>query len=481
MNALISASVTRFSYTRTLSTIFILALVLSAGCTKEGPVGPPGATGETDLMDPAIMPAVISTMPADRSTGPFQLYAPGLSSQPNFVIQFNKLINTLALRPTTVTVQGFTRPQNVRLYQIYYPIFSRPRGVLNGPYDNVLAFIIYDSASYSRTPYHIGSSYTITIDTSLVDINGNHLQQQSHFSFTPEPYFRSTYLYPADGSMNVSRSVYPTVTFNSPVDTSIRSSLHISPAVSGVWQIQSYDSMTAIFQFSTLFSYGTLYTISVDGNAHDAEGHPIHAGASAQFRTVNFTVGYVSPPNGSTDVSPSANIYASFNGPVDTGSIRAAFSISPPVRGLLLLSSYSVSFYPDSGFNPSTQYTATFSTALMSIDSVHLAAPYTWSFTTDQFQITYTYPTSGEIDVYRYNALQVAFNARIDTASIRPAFHISPPVGGTFSFGDSYILFYPYPSLAPLTTYTVTVDSTVRTQSGRTLGSPYTFSFKTGQ
>lgn len=459
-------------------TIVGLIILMSSGCTEEGPVGPAGPPGN-NLMDPAIMPAVISTMPANGSTGPFDLYSPGTYSRPNFVVQFNKLINTLT--PMPVSVQGFNRPQRVVLYQQYYPIRVLPRTTLNGPYDDVLAFNIDDSANYERSTYHIGSSYTITIDTSLVDINGNHLQQQYHFSFTPEPYFRATYFYPADGSVNVSRSLTIYVYFNSPVDSSIISSLHIDPPISGLWLLRTYDSLSVVFQPTMYPTYGTRYTLSVDPNAHDAEGHQVPSQASSRFRTVDLTITSTYPSDGSTLTDLSSYVVANFNGPIDTGSIRRAFSISPSVPGSLSPSTYYSYFYPDADLSPSTRYTVTFSTALMSIDSFHLAAPYSWSFTTDRFRVSNTFPSPGSIDVYRYSTMEIDFNGKIDTASGRSAFHISPSVGGTLYTFERYLLFYPSPAMDPLTKFTVTIDSTLRTRSGYTLGTPYTFSFTTGQ
>lgn len=364
----------------------ILAILfIASGCTKEGPVGPPGSSGDSDLMDPTILPKVISTLPASGAIGPFDLFNPGSNpGDPNFLIQFNKLINTdqFGWDQKTVTVQGFARPVIVRLYMIYFP-WVYINAISNGPYANVLAFNIYDSAGYyGRIPYGIGNSYTVSVDTSLEDVNGNHLALPHRFSFVPEPYFRVASFYPAQHSTNNPPGTTPTVTFNSAVDAGILPYVHMSPTSNGTWELSPYDSMSVIFPHSDPLVYNAAYVISVDAGAHDAAGHPIHASEEAAFTIIPFEVSYTYPADGSTFVDPSTTIQATLTGSADTASIRAAFSISPSTQGTLYVSQYGFSFSPLSSLLPGTLYTVTLSTVLQSIEGVHLGAPYRFSFKT---------------------------------------------------------------------------------------------------
>ena len=219
--------------------IFLLIAGLIPGCTKEGPAGPPGPSGGgNDLLNPAIQPRVVSTLPADGSTGPYDLFAPGEDSyKPHVILQFNKLINTgdIQQQPPTITVQGFDRPVRVVLLQSYYlPKSFKP--YVNGPFDNVLAFSIIDSITWGGAIYQIQKGYTLTVNPSLEDVNSNHLGVPYHFSFTPEPYFRSTSIYPPNQSTRVSRGSYTAIMFNSAINTGILPSLHISPPLPGQWR-----------------------------------------------------------------------------------------------------------------------------------------------------------------------------------------------------------------------------------------------------
>jgi hypothetical protein len=60
------------------------------------------------------------------------------------------------------------------------------------------------------------------------------------------------------------------------------------------------------------------------------------------------------------------------------------------------------------------------------------------------------------------------------------AFSISPSVSGTLQNNGSSFTFTPQSSLAPNTTYTVTVSTALHGNNGTAVAHPYTFSFTTG-
>ena len=66
-------------------------------------------------------------------------------------------------------------------------------------------------------------------------------------------------------------------------------------------------------------------------------------------------------------------------------------------------------------------------------------------------------------------------------AQLRPAFfHITPAVAGTFRWsGTTILIFSPSRTLPLATEYAVTIDGTATALSGRTLGQPFTFRFRT--
>lgn len=461
-------------------------------CTKEGPAGPAGPPGGSgwngNLQDPSIIPEVISTSPADHSIGPFKLFSPGDDQyNPNFVLQFNKLINTNELKTTSVRVTGFDKPVIALLFQYYYPIriFNR---VTNGPFDNVLAFSIYDSGRYysPRSLYAIGGSYTVTVDTSVTDINGNHMAHPFSFVFTPEPNFRVTTMNPDDGATGVFAGSSISVTFNSHVDTSIQSYLHVTPSPEGKWRVSEYDSSTVYFLYQGPLPYDSSFTVSVDPLAHDIHGNRTSVPYSATFRTAAFGVSDTYPNQGDGTVPPATSVTLYLNGSADTSSIRAAFSISPSTAGTLSVWSSNFSFVPTLGLAPASAYTITMSTALKASDGTALKSPFTLSFTTSQFGISDNYPNDGDFNVYPGQQIGINFNSFIDSTSALSSFSIYPPVNGTLTsssgrpFGGGWMTFNHSSFFASNTTYTVTISTAVMDLRGNHLPSPFTFSFKTG-
>ncbi len=470
-------------------TLLSIAAILSlGGCTTEGPAGPPGAPGEpANLQDPAIIPTVVSTSPAEHSTGPYGLFSPGEGQyNPNFVLQFNKLINTNVLTPTTVRVGGFNRPVRVVLYRD--PIRIVLDKTTNGPFDNILAFNIYDSiyVYYPHSIYGIGTTYTVTVDSSITDINGNHMARPYTFSFTPEPYFRVTTFYPHNQATDVQPGASISITFNSIVDTSVFRYLHITPTPRGQWWMSSYDSTSVAYVYDRPLPFDSTFTVSVDAGAPDAHGNLTTTSQSSSFTTIAFRVTDTYPDPGTMNFPPASQINMLFSGLLDTASVRAAFGINPPTAGILYASSSYLSFSPMLGFAPATQYTVTLSTALKASDGTSLASPYSFSFTTDQFRVSSTYPSNGDFNVYRGQSVVIYFNSFIDTASARSAFSISPPLSGVFSSygGDIYqpgrIIFDHTTQFLANTTYTVTISTALTDARGNHFPAAFSFSFTTG-
>lgn len=302
-------------------------------------------------------------------------------------------------------------------------------------------------------------------------------------TFVPEPHFRVRSVYPANGETGVLYYRYIYLYFNSPVDTSIFSAIQITPPIPvGEWIIYYDDSTSIVFDHEGL-NNGITYTVFVDGNARDKYGNQLTQPYSSSFTTEVFRVRNSYPPNGSTNVSLNNSIGASFTGLLDTGTVRTAVSINPPVTGTFSLYDGSSSFYfsPTDGLAGNTLYTVTISTALRSKEGVGLATPYTFSFTTAPFQITNTNPDDGQTNVSRGTSIAVYFNGMLDTATVQSAFSVTPSIVGSFYYyTTSYFYFYPSSTLAPNQTYSVTISNSIRSKSGSNIQSPYTFSFTTG-
>jgi hypothetical protein len=464
----------------------LICIVSLVGLSCRGPQGPAGVGGDT-LTDPRVQPAVVFTLPSSQSTGPYNdLFSPGESYNPHFVVRFNKYMKRESLFKKLRMV-GFDQPVTVALlYTIRIIPFSISSESGNDVYDDLFLFTIYDSLSY-RTPYYrIGQNYTVYVDGGIEDINGNVFAGGYNFSFTPEPFFRISRAYPENGSTNIG-PVYqqPVLYFNSPVDSSILAAVNISPSVAGRWETAEYMDSTRIhfmFDQNSSLQNGTMYTMTVGSTARDKYGNQLPAPFSSSFSTIPFQVSSTYPSDGETRVNPQNPIVVYTTAFLDTSTIRSAFSTSPTIEGTFSIAqgSSSFAFYPLGGMTPSTTYGVSISTNLKSKYGTSLAAAKTFSFTTEGFRVTYTTPWNGQTNVSRYTNISVYFNTPIDTGSVRTAFGI-PGVNGSFSLsGSDYFVFSPSSPLTANTNYTATVSTAIRSKSGHYLGSPYTFSFTTG-
>lgn len=475
-----SVSLKQLHYFISSTLLFLLTVItlFSSGCTEEDPASPPT---EDNLSNPAVKPVVLFTHPEDNSTGPFNNLFDGsqFNAPPHFVIRFNKLMNLFSFQRTMVRIQGFDRPVYVNLYGRY---FER-EGVkkISSTYDDVFDFIVRDSAFFNLLIYQIGKSYTVTLLAGLEDINGNRVETQHQFSYTPEPYFRVRKVYPEDGKSNISSTKKVYLYFNSPIDTTIFPFLHLTPEVDGIWRIDPYpDSSIAYFQPWGNLEFDQTYVVTVDPTAKDRNGNQINSLFTSTFSVSQFRIYSTSPANGTTNVSPWTSVSASFNGLVDTSTVRSAFSIDPPITGILNI--YSNNFYFKSFdiFAPQTTYTVTLSTALKSIDGTALKSPHQFSFTTQPFRVNGTNPSDGQSYVSLQQNIGVSFNVDIDTGTVRQAFLIDPPVSGTFHLYDpSYTFSFNPTAFTGNTTYTVTLTTALRSRGGSNLPEPYTFRFRT--
>jgi len=205
---------------------------------------------------------------------------------------------------------------------------------------------------------------------------------------------------------------------------------------------------------------------------------------NSSFSVAPFKVVATNPPNSITNVDLDAPIYLGFTGLIDTGSVRQSFVMAPPAAGLFELSAGATSFgfIPLTGLNPSTSYSVTMTGELHAYNGTSLSTPYTFSFATAPFRVRSTYPSDGDLNVYRGQSISVNCNGRIDTGSVRSAFAVNPPVAGNFSLydGGSGFAFIPGSVLAPNTNYTVTISTLLRTKTGYNFAQPYSWTFKTG-
>jgi hypothetical protein len=226
--------------------------------------------------------------------------------------------------------------------------------------------------------------YTVSVDPTARDRNGNQINGTFTSSFHVQP-FGVSLTSPSDGATNVNpnrNTIY--IGFNGPVDTStVRLAFNISPPVDGALEMYAYGN-SIYYNTASGFTPQTTYTVSLSTSLTSADGTPLQSPYHFSFTTLPFQVTYTYPQNGQTLVPLQTTIGIDFNTYLDTGSVRAAFSINPPVSGLFSFSYYGNSsfYYSPSLLSANTTYTVTISTALRTKGGGYLQAPYMFSFRT---------------------------------------------------------------------------------------------------
>ncbi|HTX20181.1 MAG TPA: Ig-like domain-containing protein [Bacteroidota bacterium] len=232
------------------------------------------------------------------------------------------------------------------------------------------------------------------------------------------------------------------------------------------------------------FAVGQQYTISIGPSTEDIYGDTLGSTVTFSFTPEPyFRVMDSYPMNGDTAISPiNAGITLRFNAPVDTGSVAGAFSISPSVTGATSVYygywGLSWNIGNATSLASETKYTATVAASVKDVNGHALTAPYSLSFTTAPYEVTYGYPTGNGVSTTAQ--IYISCNFLIDSTTIASSFSIAPAVAGSINFGGSGFTFAPSSALAPGTTYVVTVSTGLKAKNGTPMKNPYTFSFVTG-
>lgn len=454
---------------------FVLAL---AGLSCEGPAGPPGA-GFGSLDDPSVQPAVVYTYPPMNSEGPYPDFYVNdcgydfCNYYSLIQVRFNKFMDVSSVR------------RAVRIASSAGDVTTDTAHVVSVGGDVVMVTPVDTNGSTTGARYRVGETYTLVVDTTATDVNGNRLRVPFSTTFVPEPRFRILQVWPADGQTGASTTSGVSIEFNGGVDTSIGSYISIEPPVEFHVSI-SYRWSAVSLYFVEPLSNGTTYTVTVDSGASDAEGHRMPEPRTWSFTTVGFRVEYAYPPDGATGVNLNRNFEVYFTSSFDTASLRGAFSIDPPAPGWLTFQYYYYGqayarYVPASGWKGNTTYTVRIDTTVTSLGGGRLPGPFEARFTTDSFRIVWTSPWDGATDVSRFPYIRITTNARLDTARIRSAVSILPAVGLNFQadYDRSGFTVAPVDLLLPATQYLLRIDTTLRTVGGERLSFPDTLRFRT--
>jgi alpha-tubulin suppressor-like RCC1 family protein len=209
------------------------------------------------------------------------------------------------------------------------------------------------------------------------------------------------------------------------------------------------------------------------------------------------TVSYVSPADGSTDVSVNIQVSATFSEEMDPSSITAStFSLADqgggPVSGTVgYVGAAGAMFTPSFPLNYGTTYSATITSGVSDQAGNPMAGDYTWSFTTVELPgasaptVVSTSPYSGATDVAPNAAISAVFSEEMDPASVNAStFFLTDQFGvsvdGVVSYSGTTAVFTPTSGLHYAEQYFAHITTGVADLAGNVMMDAYAWSFMTG-
>jgi hypothetical protein len=289
--------------------------------------------------------------------------------------------------------------------------------VLRDAGNNVVsATVSYNATSHVATlnptpTLTAGATYTATIiggPSGVTDAAGNSLVANKVWSFTiladtTGPTVTKTS--PVAGATGISRSTNVTATFSEAMDaTTITTGTFVlrDPGGSLVSATVSYNatSHVATLNPAASLAYGTNYSATVSsgsGGVKDTSGNPMSADVTWTFQTVFDTtpptVTSTSPKNGTTGVSRTASVSATFSEAVDPATVNGSTVTlvntvtGAPIAGTVSLSTNqrTATFKSSTSLAAGTQFTARIvggANGVTDLSGNPLASDFVWSFTT---------------------------------------------------------------------------------------------------
>lgn len=325
-----------------------------------------------------------------------------------------------------------------------------------------------------------GTAYTFTLDTSVRDMDGIHLQEPLEVNFVTgsgidvyPPYVVSILASraPLDAIVRI--------TFSEPMDrASVEVAFSIDPPTAGGL---SWQEDTLIFTPHELLDYDTLYTVHIDGSAQDLGGNAMGTSIYSTFLTIKDLVPPrvlgTDPVNGSVDVTLVTNVTLTFSPDVNTSSLAGALSWEPAVWSEISWEGATATLTPQHPLEEGTVYNLTVGTSLSDIRGNPMEEPYLLTFTTagssDRIPpyLEATTPPAGS-NIIPGGSVRLVWSEPMDRDSVEEAIMVSPIAETSFSWSDR-VLVVTLEGLDVGTVYTINIDSSIRDRAGNTALEPY--------
>jgi len=199
----------------------------------------------------------------------------------------------------------------------------------------------------------------------------------------------------------------------------------------------------------------------------------------------------VSPSDGEDSVSVVPTISVTFSEEVQESLAESAFSLSDgsvDVPGTCGWSGNTMIFTPDLELKDfKTHYIEILCSQVCDIAGNYMSGDFTCSFVTgadtNPPHVVGSDPEHQSIDIRPGVRIELEFSEGMDTTSVEQAFTLTnggSPLAGTFQWSDNTMSFYPSAKLTDLNTYSATITTGAKDDSGNPIQAQFNFSFTVG-
>ncbi|MDO8513542.1 MAG: Ig-like domain-containing protein [bacterium] len=325
------------------------------------------------------------------------------------------------------------------------------------------------------------AEYSVTL-SSAGGVFGLAKSKEYLFSLHTPPSPGITSILPKNGEENVDINQDIVVSFDFSDQYRTQWSFQLIPEVK--LSIKKNGNKTIVVKPETPLQKGLTYQLKIFRIpiAYSFKSHKVirrgesqEVGGSTFKTVVSPSVKSISPTGSGILVDTAIKI--EFRQPMDTESVKKAWSISPVTSGNFTWEGdTNLTFIPTNVFTKNTQYKIILSQSASTKYGMPFESNYISQFTTIGPVTASFSPANSSSRIGLSKAIIATFNQEVDHESAEKNFSISPLVAGNFSWHGNIMTFQPSANYQYSTSYTASLSAGIKSTKG--LDSNQTFSSK---
>lgn len=370
-------------------------------------------------------------------------------------------------------------------FALWYAMYGR----------DVSGVITYDGSWINELTDHL---YHVVLGGTTPDYFNWTLEEEPD---PPRVLFGVSSTDPVSDAVDVPLNTAVSVTFTQELDTSTvgAASFTLKIGAAPVAGTVASGGKVATFTPSAPMTASTVYTATLTVAITDLNGNPLAAEYTWDFTTGTTsdttapTVVSTTPGTDAVDVATDATVSVEFSETMDWQTITSAhftlYKGATQVPANISYSGVTAVLTPLSPLANNQLYEATVNTGVTDLAGNAIAAPYVWSFTTQQSldttapTVVLTDPADTATNVPNAQIISASFSEEMDittlTTSTFTLYDGGTPIAGTVACIGDTATFTPDADLSVGTTFTATITTGVTDLAGNALASSYIWTFST--